>query len=200
MRQPFRSWPVRAAAAAALVAAVLAVAASAAEAACTASPTSTAFAQFGDDAAYTLAPGGSFEAGAPGWSLGNAAVVAGNESYRLVPGSHSLAVGAGGQAVSPWICISSEYPSFRIFTRQLNGSGSLDVGLQWLNVLGLGVNTTVGVVAPTSSWAPSEALRLGSAVPLWMPGSTLQVRLVFQPTWSSSWAIDDVFIDPYSRR
>jgi hypothetical protein len=33
-----------------------------------------------------------------------------------------------------------------------------------------------------------------------MPGSTLEVKLVFKPeAYGGAWAIDDVFIDPYSR-
>jgi hypothetical protein len=173
----------------------------AAQAACPSSPSSRVFAQFGDDAAYSLAPAGSFESGAPGWSLRNSQVVEGNESYDLVPGSHSLAVGAFGSATSPWVCISSEYPSFRVLARQLDG-GSLQplaVSLEWVNVLGIGLSTPVALLDSGSSWSPSPVMMLGESVPLWMPGSTLEVRLVFTPTLGSSWAVDDVFIDPYSR-
>jgi hypothetical protein len=191
---------VRAAAVAALASAALGLAVPAADAACPASLTSTPFAQFGDQAQYTLAPGGSFESGAPGWSLTRAAVVEGNESYGLVPGSHSLAIGAGGQAVSPWVCISSEYPTFRVMTKQLTGGGPLNVSLQYVNALGLAVNLGVASLDTGPDWAPSPPMRLGSSLPLWLPGSSLQVRLVFQPSWTSSWAIDDVFLDPYSRR
>jgi hypothetical protein len=48
--------------------------------------------------------------------------------------------------------------------------------------------------------AASPAMPLGNSLPLWLPGSSLQVRLSFQPTWTSSWSIDDVFLDSYSRR
>jgi hypothetical protein len=43
-------------------------------------------------------------------------------------------------------------------------------------------------------------MRLGNSLPVWLPGASLQIRLVFQPGWTSSWSIDDVFLDPYSRR
>jgi hypothetical protein len=162
--------------------------------------TSTPFAQFGDSAQYTLAPGGSFESGAPGWSLSRASVVEGNESYNLVPGTHSLAIGSGGQAVSPWVCISSEYPTFRLMAKRVGGSGLLNVSLQYVNVLGLGVNLSVANLESDPSWAPSPAMRLGNSLPLWLPGTSLQIRLVFQPGGTSSWSIDDVFLDPYSRR
>ena len=53
----------------------------AANAACTPHRTSNVFTKFGDTAAYSPLQGGSFESGAPGWSLTNAAVCAGNESW-----------------------------------------------------------------------------------------------------------------------
>jgi hypothetical protein len=170
-------------------------------AACPVSPTTESFAQFGDGSSYSLAPGGSFEAALPGWSLGKASVAAGNESYNVVGGSHSLALPAGGVVYSPWICISSEYPSFRFFARRTGGStaASLGADLQWLNVLGLGVDTPAGSVAGTASWEPSPVMRLGNSIPLWLPGSVSYVRLVFRAGDTASWAIDDVLIDPYNR-
>jgi hypothetical protein len=172
-----------------------------ADAACPTSPTVSSFAQFGDGAAYSLAPGGSFESPNAGWSFSNASVINGNESFNLVAGSHSLAIGPNGVAVSPWICISSEYPSFRFFARQLSGAtnASLGASLQWITLLGLSVDTAAGSVRGGSSWAPSPVMKLGSSVPLWLPGSTLYVRLSFRPAADSAWAIDDVFIDPYRR-
>lgn len=200
MPRPIRACRMRALAACVIAGAGAAVLAPIAQGACPTSLGSPTFAQFGDQSAYSLAPGGSFESGTPGWSLSNSAVVEGNESYNLVPGSHSLQMGPNGAALSPWICISSEYPSFRLFARRVGGSGPLNVSLQWLNLLGLGVNTSVAQLDGSGAWTPSAPLKLGSAVPLWMPGSSLQVRLSFQSMSTSSWAIDDVFIDPYSRR
>jgi hypothetical protein len=172
-----------------------------ADAACPTSPISNPFAQFGDGAAYSLASGGSFESGNAGWSFSNATVIDGNESFNLVAGSHSLAIAPNGVAVSPWICIGSEYPSFRFFARQLSGAttASLGASLQWVTVLGLSVDTSAGSVRGANSWAPSPIMKLGSSVPLWLPGSTLYVRLSFRPAGNSAWAIDDVFIDPYKR-
>jgi hypothetical protein len=172
-----------------------------ADAACPTNPTGSSFAQFGDEAAYSLAPGGSFESAGAGWSFNNASVIGGNESFNVVAGSHSLAIAAGGVAVSPWICISSEYPSFRFFARQLSGAANASLGasLQWITALGLSVDTGAGSVRGPSSWAPSAVMKLGNSLPLWLPGSSLYVRLSFRPLGDSAWAIDDVFIDPYKR-
>jgi hypothetical protein len=173
----------------------------AADAACPSSPSFPAFAQFGDGAAYSLAPGGSFEPAAPGWSLDHASIAEGNESFDIVAGGHSLAIGPDGSARSPWICVSGEYPSFRIFARQLHGAAfrPLQVALEWVDPLGHDALTRVATLYGGTGWAPSPVMQLAGAVPLWMAGGTQSVRLVFAPTHGSSWAIDDVFIDPYSR-
>jgi hypothetical protein len=190
------------AAAAALGSAVLLAGAlpGSASAACAGGPVSHPFAQFGDNADYVLAPGGSFENGAPGWGLSGAGVVEGNETF-LASGSHSLAIEAGGEAVSPPVCVNSEYPTFRFFARQLSGGprATLSASLRWVDLLGIAVESPAGNVAPTSSWAPSPVMMLGNSVPLWLPGSTLYVQLVLHSAGGGSWAVDDVYIDPYSR-
>ena len=41
---------------------------------------------------------------------------------------------------------------------------------------------------------------LGASLPLWQPGTTLDVRLQFLPArYGGPWAIDDIYLDPYSR-
>jgi hypothetical protein len=106
-----------------------------------------------------------------------------------------------GVVVSPAFCVSSEYPSFRFFAHQVSSGGwasALNVSLRWTDNYGWRHDTSVASLRPDSEWALSPVLKLASALPLWMPGSTLSVRLVFQP-YGGAWAIDDVFIDPYRR-
>lgn len=173
----------------------------AANAACPTSAISHPFAKFGDGSAYSLIPGGSFEAGAPGWALSGASVVSGNESYEVAGGSHSLAIQATGSAVSPAICVSTAYPTFRFFARRTSGSwGVLNVILRWTDASGNTHNTTVAAIQSGTSWTPSSALKLSSTLPLWQSGETLSARLVFKPEpYGGAWAIDDVYVDPYSR-
>jgi hypothetical protein len=175
------------------------VAPSVASAACAPSPTSTPFAQFGDYASYSPVPEASFENGTAEWSLTDASVVPGNESFNVAGGSHSLAIGADGVAVSPSVCMSSEYPTFRFFARQLGGSStsSLHVSLRFLDVLGLSVEDSVGSLSSDGEWAPSPILQLGDSVPIWLPGGSADVWLKFQAVGGGSWAIDDVYVDPY---
>lgn len=169
-------------------------------AACPGGPVSHPFAAFGDNSNYVLAPGGDFESGMSGWSLTGARVVAGNETF-LATGSRSLAIGVGGQAASPPVCVGSEYPTFRFFARRLSGGpqSNLTASLRWIDLLGIAVESPAGSLPATSSWTPSPAMRLGNSLPLWLGGSTLYVQLVFRSTGGGSWAIDDAYIDPYSR-
>jgi hypothetical protein len=194
----------------AFVAALVAAFPAIASAGCPEAPLSQPFSAFGDNAYYTLAPGGSFETATYGWVsqsglLGLAqqgvTLAEGNESYNLVPGVHSLSVAAGSSVASPWVCISSEYPTWRFFARQPGGASSspLSVSLRWVNVLGVGVETGAGSLSSYGRWAPSPLMKLGNSLPLWMPGSTLMVQLVFHAGAAGSWSVDDVFLDPYRR-
>lgn len=171
-----------------------------ASAACVGGPESNPFAEFGDNANYVIAPSGTFESGTPGWTLSGSRVVEGNETYAA-SGSHSLEIDSNGRAVTPTVCVGSEYPTFRFFARQLSGGSqaTLTASLRWVNLLGIAVESPAGTVAAISSWAPSPVMRLGNSLPLWLPGSTLNVQLVFRSSGGSSWAIDDAYIDPYSR-
>jgi hypothetical protein len=176
----------------------------AASAACPSSPTTAALARFGDNAAYSLLPGSSFESGAPGWSLTNAEIVNGEgaDEEGANGDSYSLSIEPNGVAVSPQFCVSDEYPAFRFFARQTGGGGwgsGLNVSLRWTNLYGFKITTPVVSLQPSGEWTLSPVLKLAGALRLWTPGSTLKVRLAFQPTGGSSWAIDDVYIDPYSR-
>jgi hypothetical protein len=167
---------------------------------CASSAVSQPFAQFNDSAHYSLLSGGSFESGAGGWSLTNSTVANGNESYHVAGGTHSLAIQPNGQAVSPAFCVSSEYPSFRFFARQTSGSWAvLNVILRWTDSSGATHETTSGALQTGTSWAVSPIMQLGSELPV-QDGTTVSVKLVFKPEqYGGAWAIDDVYIDPYSR-
>src|SRR5512144_705178 len=100
--------------AAAVVAPILAmVTAPAAQAAtvlpCTTRVTTTPFTAWGDTNDYFTAPGGPFEGGAPGWILGRALVVPGNEPWKVLSSSDdsSLGILGGGLAVTPAMCIGT---------------------------------------------------------------------------------------------
>jgi hypothetical protein len=164
------------------------------------------FLRWADPFSYTLAPGGSFEAGAPGWTLrGGAGVKSGNESYYVhgAGDSSSLAIPNGGSATSRSLCVGIDHPSVRFFAR--NGGSllsTLKVDVLFEDSLGDVLTAPVGVVTGTAGWAPTP-LPLPVAVSLLplLPGNNTAVAFKFTPVGlGGSWQIDDVYVDPWNRR
>jgi len=176
----------------------------AAQAACTATPTTKAFAAFGDYADYNLAPAGAFESGATGWSLAGSWVTNGNEPAKIhgADDSKSLAISAGGQAVSPPICVGIQHPSFRFFARRTSGSwGVLNVKLRYRDASGATNETTVGSVSGSdAAWHPTASIALSTVLGIWNDDQSASVQIVLDPeNYGGAWAVDDVYVDPYSR-
>jgi hypothetical protein len=169
---------------------------------CDPQPATKAFAQFGDGRDYVLAPGGSFEAGAPGWQLRGASVVSGNESYYVGGRSHSkaLRIDGGGTATSPEICVGLEHPTIRLFTRNnrlLLSALSVEVIVQ--TSAGLKVPVPIGLALPHNPWKPSPSyLVVANLLPL-LPNNYTPVAFRFRAIGGGSWWIDDFYVDP-SRR
>jgi hypothetical protein len=177
----------------------------AANAACQSTPTTKAFQAFGDPNDYSLVPNGGFEFGAGGWSLLRAGVTSGNEpwSVRGANDSRSLAIDAGGTAVSPTVCIDLSRPTYRFFARRTSGSwGVLNLRVRWQDSSGRTNDTTIAALDSSSgtSWRVSPAYNIASLLGLWNADQDASVQLVFDPeNYGGSWAIDDVYVDPYGR-
>jgi hypothetical protein len=171
-------------------------------AACPTQGSSQLLSTLGDKASYFLLEGSTFESGAPGWSLTNADII--NEGDQGAGGgsSRALLIRSGGEAVSPAFCVSSNVPSFRFFAKQVSSGffgGQLSVNLRFKD--GFGVTHEVPAsfgLNGHGAWALSPVLELSRKLPWWAPDN-VNVNLVFQPQSGSSWAIDEVLIDPYSR-
>jgi hypothetical protein len=188
----------------AAVTVVLACAAASA-AACDYRGAEQAFAQWGDNRYYVLAPDGGFEAGGSGWSLaGGATSVEGNESFYLNDAAdrRSLSLPAGSSAVSPPICMSLDTPIFRLLARN---TGDPNAGLRVeasYKLLGLIRTKTVSTVRAGADWVPSQpmstVLTLSTIVGTLIP-SAIQIKIT--PVGSGGqWQVDDLYIDPFARR
>jgi hypothetical protein len=177
----------------------------AAQAACQSTPTTKAFQAFGDSNDYSLVPNGGFEAGAGGWSLSRSMVMFGNEpwSVRGAGDSKSLAIDASGVAVSPTVCIDLSRPTYRFFARRSSGTwGVLNLRVRWQDSSGHTNETTIAALDSSSgtAWRVSPALNIASLLGLWNADQDVSVQLVFDPeNYGGSWAIDDVYVDPYGR-
>jgi hypothetical protein len=188
------------------VAAVLAFAVFAGSAqACSYTGAEQVFSPWADPHAYVQAPDGGFEAGGSGWSLsGGASVVSGNETYFLndAGDSRALSLPGGSSASSPPICVSLDTPIFRMMVRN-SGDPSSRLRVEAIyKLLGLVQTKVVNTVSAGSSWAPSQqmspVLGLSTIVGTLIP-SAIQVR-VTPLDGKGVWQIDDLYIDPFSRR
>jgi len=161
-----------------------------------------------DPAMYGLAPGGALES-ASGWKLqGGAGLVEGNESFMVhsLGDRRSLLLPEGSSATTAPFCVGLEHPTIRFFAR--NGGSPLSyltVEVLFRDVLGISRSLPIGVVAGGARWQPTlpMPLLLNLVGPLLAvdPDSTAMVRLRFTPVGgSSSWQIDDVYVDPFRGR
>jgi hypothetical protein len=163
---------------------------------------SQVFAPWGDNAWYSLVPGGSFESGTPAWLLsGGARVVSGNESFyvRSTADSKSLYLPSGSSALSKTICFGLGDWHARFFVRNVGSAeGSLKVDIVVKSLLGSIVALLDGgSVNASGAWAPSSRVRLT----LTNLSSLLGVRAVafrFRTVGrGAAFQVDDVYLDPF---
>ena len=161
-----------------------------------------------DFAQYTPLGGGDFESGAAGWTLnGGSAVAAGNEPYYVAGAgdASSLAIGAGGSATSPVICVGIEHPTIRFFAKRtangLLGLGSLRVDVLFENNLGIVNSLPIGTVGATAgAWQPTLPMTvIANLLPL-LPGEHTAVAFRFTSQLGGAFSVDDIQVDPYARK
>jgi hypothetical protein len=171
---------------------------------CTSPAASHPFSKWYDNSSYIPAPQGSFESGASDWSLSNASVDSGNESYNVAGdhGSHSLKIKPGGSALTRTICVGLDRPTLRFFSRSsggLLGLTTMAVSVRVETSLGLVVELPIGVALPGSKWQPSLPMPiLANLLPL-LPGQMTPVQFRFTPLLGGTYWIDDVYVDPKNR-
>jgi len=154
----------------------------------------------GDYSNYVLVPGGSFEVGAPGWTLGrNAAVVSGNEPWKVhgTSDSHSLFIPSGSSATTPAMCFAPGDWHMRFFAASSSSSlSSLQVRVRVKSLLGVLSILDGGKISSNSTWQPSPRLAL-LLTNLTGILATDSVSFQFVPSGTASWRIDDVYLDPW---
>jgi hypothetical protein len=153
---------------------------------------SPVFAPWGDSALYALPAGADFESGSSGWSWINKAKVASGDSNPLLgnAGTHAVTIPASGGAKSPWLCVDASTASMRFFLRRTSGAGNLTVTA---TLSGSKVQTIVATITGSGAWAPSPSV----VFPDWGLTGSLKAQFVFTADASSTYTIDDVYIDPW---
>jgi hypothetical protein len=174
------------------------------DAGCADGSASQVFSPWLDPASYVLAPDGGFEAGAPDWSLAGAQVASDNEPWTVRDAADGLALAIdGGSATSPPVCVGLERPTIRFFARNTGSPlGALSVEALVNTVGGLTAAVPIGVVTDLGDrWAPRPPMPIvANLLPLLPDDDHTTVRLRFSALGvGSSWALDDVYVDPYSK-
>jgi len=134
-----------------------------------------AFAQFGDTASYTLAPGGAFEGAWSTWTLGSNALVAGNDAFYLnaATDKQSVSIAPGTSVTSPAFCVDATNPFLRLVTKKAT-KGSIKVEALYVDDMGAAKTQNLGSViqggtnanGDYTNWAPSPVLKFGTALPI----------------------------------
>lgn len=182
----------------------------AADGKCIEQATTKAFERFGDQADYSVAPGGDFEDGTNGWTFTKSRIVDGNETAGVLGGSHSVALGLGlvgsSTAVSPAFCVGEEHPTFRYLYRATGLVGFLSTWIRYTDIDGsteeVQVHSRTATNLLPGRWRPSDLQPLATKIPLVRAGGTARVQLVFRSPINligSGYQIDSVLVDPYRR-
>jgi hypothetical protein len=184
----------------------LCASASASRAACNYPDAEQVFAKWGDTSYYELAPDGGFEQGGSGWTFsGGAHIVEGNETEYLngEEDKTALSVPYKGTATSPKVCVDENTPVFRLMT--LNGGNKqakLRVIITYDGAGKEGPGKASGPKARNTEiraddeWEPTEPLEFD------VDGAQERVaQISFTPReGTGDWLVDDLYIDPFSRR
>ncbi len=164
--------------------------------ACAARAFSPVFSAYGDNALYTLAPDGDFEAGAAGWTLsGGASVVGDSSSIQLASalGAKALELAPGASATTPAICVERGFPSFRFVTKSSDG-GILRVQVLFAD----GKSKKTGRIKARSAWGVTRKLSLAQGRFRVGHGGSADVQLRFTASRGTV-RMDDVYVDPRYR-
>jgi hypothetical protein len=158
------------------------------------------FKRWGDNANYVLVPGGSFENGTTGWTLGRGVtVVSGNEPFYVHSKSdkRSLYIPSGSSATTPPMCFAFGDWHLRFFAASSSSSvSSLQVRVIVKSALGVLSILDGGTIRTNTAWQPSPRLsllltNLGGLL------ATDSISFRFVPSDNASWRIDDVYLDPW---
>jgi hypothetical protein len=166
-------------------------------ASCPAAVFSQPFAAYKDFNYYTLVPGGTFDDSAGGgWQLSNGAgIVDTTQPDGTVDGVLDLPSHA--KAVSPVLCITSDYPTARLWVRNLRGSeGVFFYVSYYINGAWTAPKNTGQFHGDHAAWTLSNPMNVQpSNLPGWQ-----QVRFTFIAGGNTSrFQVNDFWVDPRMR-
>jgi hypothetical protein len=152
-----------------------------------------------DNNYYTLVPGGEFNGPSEGWELSHGAQVVHSTRPDGTTGG-VLDLPSGAKAVSPPMCVTLQYPSGRVWVRNVVGAEGVSVDVAYAGTPTALVPKNVGQVhGQQNSWTLSNPFNLQpqTAGPLEF---LREVRLVFiAGGQTSDFELWGVYVDPRMR-
>ncbi len=160
------------------------------------------FADWGDDAAYVEAPGGTFEDGLTWDSVGAPEIVTDANPFAFGPDAHSaVRLGPGDAITSPALCVSRLHPHMRFAARSVGPKTRLRVRVEWTDDNGKLKNESLSDLDPNhyEPWSLTKNIKLGKALP---KGEAIRdIRLIIVADGGTGgWLVDSVYIDPMKSR
>ncbi len=163
------------------------------------------FTLWGDSNPYFAVDGGTFENGAPGWTLpDNAGIGSPNEPWNVngADDANSLYVPNGGSVTSAPVCVTANSPALRLF--ELNTGGPDRVMQVFVNYTGTDGKPHSAKLADqknTGAWAASASIQFLSQIQnvLTQNGQTnvtFTFSVPYQRDRPGNWRIDDIEVDP----
>ena len=165
---------------------------------CTHPDLSQPFAAYGDQNFYALAPAGDFEdVASTDWKFSSGARVVRTSQADGSTGS-VLELASGAVATSPSLCITADYPTARLRSRNVVGSEGVAFAVSYPSGTGWTKPSDTGSFqAAPGGWTLSKPLNLK---PLKQSGwQMIRVSLKARGT-GSRFQVDDFWIDPRASR
>jgi len=161
-------------------------------------PFSQPFASFGDLHWYTLAPGQAADAFVgSGWTLGGGAGVL-TTTLADGTGGSVLDLPAGSSAVSPPMCVASNYPTGRAMIRDLVGSDGVQFAVSYEGTRSwLKPKITGEVHGSSTGWTRSA--RFGLQPYSYSGWQIVRFRLSV-PKDGGEYELYNLYIDPFMRK
>jgi hypothetical protein len=157
-----------------------------------------AFASFGDLHWYTLAPGEAVnDFSGTGWTLSGGAAV---KSSTLNDGTTTrvLDLPAGSTALSPPMCVASNYPTGRAMIRDVRGAGGVQFAVSYAGARSSTRPRITGLVhTHSSTWALSG--RFGIQPAHKTGWQVVRFRLSV-PRHGGEFALYNLYVDPFMRK
>ncbi len=157
------------------------------------------FVAFNDPNFYTLVPGGEFDSSSEGWELfGGAAIVSGARPNKTT--GDVLNLPSGAIAVSPSVCVTLQYPSARVWVRDVKGSEGVAVGVAYAGTKTASQPQNVGQVhGQQTEWTLSSPINVQPQIAGPTEGPR-QVRFVLLAGGKTSdFQLSGLWVDPRMR-